>query len=253
MTTMAERTCSDTDNEQSAKDCKAQRHGKLYAPVYARIESAAGELVVFKAKDKHGNFQSYAVKWRSDDVWTRCPSTLPSVDGQLPAVGAEGTLYVEKQFLDDKLIGGTPKWPDALPAPEQLRRLRVWPTKIVVTGIELATDDHEEGTVDLLDPTLAGAEQTISLRSDNPITLSLTQEGFNAFLVNFPTVDDLARAVEVIKAGKVPATAAEAAELATAWGHVAAWLPQLPSLPRNTDARTRAADLLGRVLAVAPE
>ena len=60
--------------------------------------------------------------------------------------------------------------------------VKVWPTRITVTGSP-ATDRTIAGEVDVLDSELAGWEQLIELAPGTPVTLSLTLDGVSAFHV----------------------------------------------------------------------
>jgi hypothetical protein len=74
--------------------------------------------------------------------------------------------------------------------------VKVWPTRLVVKGAP-AIDQAVSGEVDLLDTELAEAMQHIAFaRRGAPITLSLTQDGVNAFHVTPQAVAEFASEAE---------------------------------------------------------
>lgn len=204
------------------------RPEKLYADVrnvLIRASDPATRRVTISAVGTDGARHDYPdLVWGDEDVmWVYCPSSLPSQaiypdPGPVPAVGATGTLYLERAFLASATpkIGGTPKWPLALPGETRRAELSIAPTRLLLTGTELANNGHVvEETVDLMDRTLA-PEQTIAI-GDGAIKVQLTPKGFRKFRAIFPVHIHLAEAVRTIqepaKERKDPARIAEAWEI----------------------------------------
>ncbi|HEX7844001.1 MAG TPA: hypothetical protein VF469_41285 [Kofleriaceae bacterium] len=80
-----------------------------------------------------------------------------------------------------------------LHAGEHATTVKVWPTKITVTGAP-ANDPSDTGSIDILDSELAAlAQHLVFARHGAPVSLALTQLGFAAFHV-VPDMSDAAPA-----------------------------------------------------------
>ncbi len=90
---------------------------------------------------------------------------------------------------------------------ERTTVVEAWPTRIVVQGAPVV-EPAVSGEVDILDLELAGEEQRLELSARGvPITLSLSQDGVNAFHVTPELVVERMRALEACPA-PAPALAA---------------------------------------------
>lgn len=182
------RFCSVEDNQESARRALEQRPRAVYGPVSVLIvDSSEDGMITFEALNVNNVRTCYSLRW-GEDMWIDCPSTLPSIPPKPPVKGASGILYLSGRLRDvfpDLVIDV--KWPDR--KPETIYQpLEIFPTSIVVKGVEVADGQFTEATIELLDPRMAAASQTIVLNG-GAITLSLSQAGFAEFLLGFPTSD----------------------------------------------------------------
>lgn len=173
------------------------RPGKNYARVYVDVIAVRGDQVTLRVPPEVSQSapdtqpKEITVVWNKDDpnIWMEYPSTLISNQGWPPgppAEGQSGYLYLESAFLSANGIAGDPKWPNNLPGAD-VRRLRIFPTKIEITGHELATGRQKKATIDLLDENLASLLQIVELDvGSRRVELLLTETAFNRFLVPFP-------------------------------------------------------------------
>lgn len=221
-----------TKAEQDANDAAAQ-YAYIGAPVL--VTDTDGVSITFYAPDSSGNPVELKATWGDETVmWAPCPSSLPSQavpgsPGSPPGAGATGVLYLRDTVLAAKGVEGTtPKWPKRLGGVDAAaggfhNALKIWPTGIVVTGVELANGKFSIGSVNLLSNTRARAAQTV-VATHAVVELELTADGVQGFSVVFNPFPFLPAAVEVIKGRVVPA------ELAEAWRIVAACVQQLPTV-----------------------
>src|SRR5262249_44922958 len=147
-----------------------------YAPIDVKITNrrliSPGSWTIDFVVSGMGS-QTFSARWGNEaDMWAPCPSTVESsatasAAGEPPdttSAGASGTLYLSGEYITSNKIPGTPKWPTALPdwfGP--YATLRVFPTSLTITGIELNDGRQISGTVELLDPRLSARDQTITL------------------------------------------------------------------------------------------
>jgi hypothetical protein len=206
--------CDDPTNlSNQAEAQKKFGNTALFAPVMVLVtERLDDKTITLTGKNKTGGNSSFTVSWGDEAVmWAPCPSSLPSAAvpgnyGVAPAKNAVGNLFLHINWLSKTdLVHDLPKWPrslgmdtTAVVARKFSAPLRVWPTSIVVRGVELENDLHVSGKVDLLDPRFAKPDQTI--RTDGGvITLELTELGFDAFDVRFDGFKELANAIEILR------------------------------------------------------
>jgi hypothetical protein len=234
--------CTEKMINDNADWVRTNRDQKEYAPVTVTItkvvSTTAGITVDFTAESRTSKGEKGPLKLVQDvpwnqtntDIWTGCPSTLPSdpMDPAKPKLDATEVLYLEKNLLDTQMIYGIPKWPTSLPT-VLVKQVPVWPTSVIVEGYQLLDGTFSKGSVDLLNPdhalTLAGLEpveaaaappQKIVL-DGSAVMLSLTSAGFEeGFGLTFP-LDLLKKAVAIIKEG------ADARSMADAWRTIARW------------------------------
>jgi hypothetical protein len=159
------------------------------------VTGRTSNTITFVATGAGGVTVTCTENWGDPAVmWAACPSTLPSNatpsnPGAPPAIGATGNLYLSVDCLARNGIPLTvtqeregPKWPKNLGlAP--FEQLSIWPTRVVVTGIELSTGEWHEGTFDVLDVDSAARGPTLVL--GEPLELLLSQNVFTAFKVSF--------------------------------------------------------------------
>jgi len=222
---MAEKTCSLDDNNTSATDAWTETgSGNAYGPAYVEVIAVENNTVKFLAAGSGGT-GAVEVKctWTHANVWPRCPSSLDCDDHRLPVVGAKGTLYLSRSLVEHYHLSAVIKWPDDLAGGIEYKPLRIWPTSIELTGVELATGKLAMRTVDLMDRGLVEPGQTITFQ-DQPLTINLSRVAFNRFLVAFPSLEALQAAQRTISAGNAKHSATE---LAAAWTQVAAWEQEL--------------------------
>jgi hypothetical protein len=235
---MTKRQCSQAENEQSAKDAGGK--GKLYGP--ANVEVLETDSVANWVKLRVAGVE-VKCEWTSANVWARCPSSLDCDDKRLPAKGDTGVLYLSEALCKQHgLVHVQIKWPDSMPAATEYRPLMVWPTALMFRGVDVSTPHAGPPvTIDLLDPNLAAPGQELTLDS-RPVTLQLSQRGFQRFFKPWSQLDTLRRATEAIKSAQRAAPAVgprrPARELALAWAEVANWEEQLrypPATERDRD------------------
>lgn len=195
------------------------------------VDTTTNEIT-FTAFGEDGNTKTCKEKWGDTNImWPACPSSLPSqatadAPGPPPAVGASGILYLSTAYLESNhIVGAPPKWPKALGG-TLYKPLTIWPTRVVLEGIELATGDLARGKeIDLLDPRLARANQTLCL-GGQPVELWLGEPAFAKFGVEFELPFDawgkLADAV-----AEIQRDARDPSKLADAWAVVAACIDRL--------------------------
>lgn len=222
---MAERQCTPADNTTSANKVSSV---KSYGPAYVNILAvdAGTKTVTFQAPGS-GNQNPVEVKcqWTRENLWALCPSSLDCDEQRLPEVGSSGTLYLSQALVEGNQLNVKVKWPDDLPAGQEYRPLRIWPTSIQLSGVELATGTLTRATIDLMDPNVAAPGQTLTV-SDQPMTLDLSQVGFFRFLVPWASLDALQTAKATLSR-TTPSPSAR--EKALAWAQVAAWEDALGS------------------------
>ena len=224
---MTKRQCSQAENEQSAKDAGGK--GKLYGP--ATVEVLETDAVANVVRFRVANVE-VKCEWTRANVWARCPSTLDCDEKQLPAVGEVGVLYLSANLCNQYgLVSVMIKWPEAMPAATEYRPLMVWPTALMLRGVDVSTAHAGPPvTIDLLDPNLAAPGQALTLDS-GPVALQLSQQGFQRFFKPWTQLESLQRATEAIKSAQGGEVAAgqrrPARELAMAWAEVANWEEQL--------------------------
>jgi hypothetical protein len=214
---MAERQCTEQECQHNAKAYAGEGN---YGPAWVRIEEvdAAVNTVRFSLNNG-GSRVDVKCLWSKENVMPLCPSTLDSDFGRLPSVGAEGTLYLSKALIDEHHLNLNPKWPDAYAVSPEYRPLQLYPDSLTFTGIELSTGTKTDGTLDLLDPALVKAGQSIKLGTGS-LTLQVSQAGANCFLVPWATLEELKEAQRVIESSN---RAESPQAKARAWSQVAAW------------------------------
>jgi hypothetical protein len=244
------RTCDATTTNQNAATCMRLRPNILYAPIPVVI-TASDETqgtISFRARDNTGAYPEYkGVRWDSLDLWVECPSTLEGDPSKLPVAQSSGVLYISAAFIKANNLAGRPKWPYALPAEVRTTNVRVWPTSIVVTGIELEDGyltENIQQPIDLLDPELCATaydamRQVLVLDGSAP-TLELTDNGLKLFKLSPPTLEILKTAVETIEAKRDPA------KIIAAWNVISRWEHAISVNARLADSSVDG--LIGRVL-----
>lgn len=182
-------------------------------------------FLAMNAKPGHpgepGGLGEYTVEWGKKEVmWAPCSSTLQSNathdnPGDPPLEDSIGSLWFHIDFLKQKtnLLYDIPKWPRSLgaePPPahgpqaaplvqEFYETLEVWPSSVVVSGVELKNGRHYEGSVDLLNRRLAKPGQTIQADRKAPMKLELTPYGFKQFNTHFDGFKHLKRALQLLR------------------------------------------------------
>lgn len=215
-------------------------------------ETASTVTVVTGNND--GSTNTDVLSWSTvDDLWAPCPSPLPSSaqpgdPGPPPPAGTSGQLYLSDSFLKKRTNITTftrPKWPLEFGADDHYYQdVKIWPTKIVVYGVELEDGIANTGQVDLLDSRLARRGQQLTI-DHLPITLSLTQDGCANFHVTYsPALPELRRAASVIE-GRALSPHAQAA----AWQVVSASLANYHrAIHPDVSARAETRSILQRLL-----
>lgn len=208
------RVCSPESNAANA--ALYRNKNRQFGPAFVRVQAVDAisntvELIV--------NGVNVRCPWTDDHVMPLCPSTLEGSLDELPQVGATGTLYVSKRLIEEHNLAIYPKWPDAYAGTIKYRPLRIWPIKVEITGVEVATGMMTSNTIDLLDPYLAQAGQSLHLSHD-VLSLQLSESGANRFHVTWITSKELQSAVDVINDVNDPSLARAKAK---AWEAVAAW------------------------------
>jgi hypothetical protein len=121
------------------------------------------------------------------------------------AADAQDLRWTGADFLDLRI---TEAGANRLRVESRATAVKVWPTRLVIKGSP-AIDQAVSGEVDLLDTELAEAMQHIGFaRRGAPITLSLTQDGVNAFHVTPQAVAELAGEAEAASVPAVPSMTA---------------------------------------------
>lgn len=223
--------CNQQINEQN--EAKALRTYEGARVIVTAVDGATKEIAFTALVDDGSSTHpgEFKVTWGDTSImWPACPSSLPSQataddPGAPPAVGATGTLYLSVDYLtNNRILATPPKWPKAL-GKDSYKPLAIWPTSVVLTGIEVTTGDLMRGTIDLLDPRLARAGQALWL-AGHPVELWLSRLAFDEFGVEFELPFDvwgkLAGAVAVIEDGD-----RDPSKLADAWSIVAACIDRL--------------------------
>jgi hypothetical protein len=239
--------CDEATCEANQTTAKGMVGKQLYALTDVRVvdNDTTGNTptITVMTANSDGSTNTDVLSWSTvADLWAPCPSTLPSSaqpgdSGPPPPADTSGQLYLSTTVLAKHRNITTltrPKWPLEFGA-DQLyyQNIKIWPTKIVVYGVELEDGVANTGYVDLLDPKLAQRGQ--QLTTDHlPMTLSLTPAGCASFHVTYnPSLEDLQRAARVIQS---PATSPDA--LSAAWDVVSAGLMayhQRTHPPNSTD------------------
>lgn len=204
---------------------------RCYAKVPVVVQSVDHNGIVKLSARTAGptpEFRSIEVNWNSDEVWSGAPSTLPLVNG-LPTVRSGGILYILGTVAKDKYsLGWDPKWPDCA-AEAWYQPMKIQLKSVLVTGRELESDDETEAQFELLNPELASPDQALALAGGSTV-VHLSEDGFNAFVLHFPTIERLRDAVERVEKSRsadTVLTAAAAKELASAWQVIATWSGRL--------------------------
>jgi len=140
----------------------------------------------------NGGSREVELQWGDiDTMWASCPSSLPSSAvpedaGPVPSKGATGTLLLSSGLLaPDGVESGVQhdltKWPREWAADnDSYQAVKIWPTKILITGIAIETGATQEYTVDLLDPAMAKPHQGIKA-DHHTLRLLLTRDGCAVF------------------------------------------------------------------------
>jgi hypothetical protein len=221
-------TCNEQiikDNEDQASETGPYGGVRIIVNTVA-LASKEITFTVFDSSNPNGKICS-AVWGDLADMWPACPSTLPSQataddPGPPPAVGTTGILYLSVAFLGANGIVAPPKWPKAL-GTETHTTLRIWPTSVVLTGIELVTGDMTSGTIDLLDLEFAQAGQILCL-GEHPIEVRLTEPGLRKFAIESHESSPWSRLSDAI----ANIEAEDPGARALAWGTIAACMDRLP-------------------------
>jgi len=233
---MSEKTCTDAQNNASAAAAHAEGAERAYGPAYVEVLAVVGNTVTFRTARKNSE-DPVEVKctWTHANVWPRCPSTLDCDDAQLPAVDAQGILYLSRSLIAQYHVDSFAKWPDDLAAAGDYQTLRIWPTSVELSGVELRTGMLTKRTINLIDPSFSKFGQSILLNG-RPLELELSSVAFDRFLVPWASPTALKAAYDVITEGRA---AHSAAELAAAWAQVAAWdgAPAILDSPDHAAAR----------------
>lgn len=213
------RQCTQEEKEQSAKHFAGK--GRLFGPAWVEVIEAdeVTRTVRFWAPGD-GRRVEVKCEWTEDHVLARCPSTLDATPERLPAVGAQGTLYLSRALVASHELKVLVKWPDAYAAAADYRPLRLWPIEVLVRGTELETGNQFTSTIDALDPDLVEPDGTLRLHRDRPLTLHVSPRGASRFVVRYSALPDpgeLRHAIEVARD-----EAAAAAAKAKAWAQIAA-------------------------------
>ncbi|GEM_PF-2129327 len=218
--------CDVKTNEANAEECR--KTGRYYGAALVTIDETRNNgsswTIAFSATNTDRVLTRFTgITWGDQaTMWASCPSSLPSKAtatdaGDPPPIGTRGYLYLEKDFLaKNRILAGTPKWPDSLGAPEPFyNTIEIWPSSLILKGAELSDSDRTVGSVDLLDPTLAAPNQQLTTNGE-PISVRLTQNGLKKFGLTFLPWALLPEAVKVIEGARKDAHA-----LAAAWQVVA--------------------------------
>lgn len=205
--------CDDATNAANQTAAKQMVGSRLYALtdvlVVGNDTTGTTSTITVMTGNDDGSTNTDVLSWSTvDDLWAACPSSLPSSAqpgdaGPPPPAGTSGQLYLSDSYLKKRPNITTftrPKWPLAFGADDHpCQDVRVWPTKIVVYGVELEDGIANTGQVDLLDSRLARRGQQLTI-DHLPLTLSLTEEGSAGFYVTFsPALPELRRAASVIE------------------------------------------------------
>jgi hypothetical protein len=174
--------------------------GQTYTPVDIVLRSVKpprnGFPVIVFSLYGESPAQNYEAEWgNTEHMWIPCPSTFPAdaafvppTPGDPPLPNAWGRLYMTSAVLLQNGIAAMlePKWPPKLASQDPIARtLDLYPTRIVLSGLELRTGELREATIDLLDPMQASVLQTLELDGTKPVRLRLTQASFNRFTLPF--------------------------------------------------------------------
>jgi len=120
-------TCTHDVNRANAKSACGLGYRRDFAPVEVAIEGInADGTVHFTAKGSKAN---YTTTWKLPDIWALCPTTVETEASGLPAVGAEGILYLGAKVWDTldadaKKYSPRLKWPQELSQRWDLQRER---------------------------------------------------------------------------------------------------------------------------------
>jgi hypothetical protein len=159
---------------------------RVYHGVRVLITASDATSITFVASRVDGTTGTFTAIWGDIAVmWAPCPSTLPSranlisagpplvIDaGTPPLANVSGELYLAEAFVTaNNLAVTTPKWPTHLDI-VKYESISVWPTSVILTGIELVTGNHFAASVNLLDRQSAQPGQTLVLGND-PVQLRL--------------------------------------------------------------------------------
>jgi hypothetical protein len=200
--------CSNAINDQNKKAAKA-RDTPEYRTTSVTITPTDGEVITFLAD---GSPLKHTARWKGDaDTWPACPSTLPSSatadDVGPPPSSGDGTLLLSLAYLDAEkaakrsiVVGDDPKWPRGLAAEQTAYApMPFRPTSIVVTGVELVSGLALPATFELLDPSLAAPDQSLSYSNESKrFSLKLSRTAFESVGLSFAPFEDLSRAAEII-------------------------------------------------------
>lgn len=220
--------CNQRINDQNESKAPGIYEG---ARVMVLAVDTTSQVITFTAFGEDGSSKTCTAKWGETSImWPACPSSLPSQataddSGPPPAVGATGILYLHVDYLaKNQIVAAPPKWPKALGA-TLYKPLMIWPTSVVLEGIEVTTGDQTKRSIDLLDPRLARAGQTIWL-GGQPIELLLSEPAFAEFGVEFELPFDawgkLSEAVATVEDDD-----RDPSKLTEAWSVVAACIERL--------------------------
>jgi hypothetical protein len=220
-------SCDDatiTENQKEAKRLVGDvaRYAKVQVKVKSRDTAGNVELSLPKTD---GTAEVLQTVWGDlKTMWAPCPSSLPSAavpadPGTAPPTDAKGGLYISDAVLltpegkDKGIRHDAIKWPREFGSDHDGKHqtVKVWPTRIEVTGIADGSGIEDPVSVDLLDPNMAERNQQIT-SDPSALTLRLTRAGCQRFGVPFNARPFLAGAIEVIKSEQ-----ADPRALAAAW------------------------------------
>jgi hypothetical protein len=217
-------TTSEANRARAHQINQLREHSKKptihYAKVAATIASVApgaqsfdgtgenttpGDIVFTTAGEDN---QRHQFRMARKLVWLECPSTAasPKESGVL-YISEVGLNVVSEDSPPSRIAGSTPdshghlllslKWPD--PGPEETTSpLRIWPTSILVAGYAFNDPLFHSASVELLDGSLAGFEQTIDFSRGTEIQLNLTQLGLVKFQAAGVNVKALLHALKLV-------------------------------------------------------
>ncbi len=235
-------TCDDEQVNKNADRCEKDRgKQKKYARVDVTIVAVNGKTIDFVALGADGKSHLYkGLPWGDHETWSECPATLPPADGQLPAVGATGVLYLSDKVVADRKLYDIPKWPRSLSSLDPTAPLVVDATSLVLTGTTQVDKSETSVSIDLLDVSLAAVDQTIVIDGTHRLTVQLKPDGFDQLYLTFPmTIEHLKEAVATITERRHPK------EIRRAWAVVEHFSTPRPD---GMAPDSRVGDLLGQIL-----